>query len=54
MLDYPLPVWFYSIRTSPVGMLDPKNIGVAVGIPLISCLQTEIAWGVFLPSSPPG
>ena len=25
VLDYPLPVWLYSIRTSPIEMLDPKT-----------------------------
>ena len=42
ILAYPLPVWLYSIHTSPIGMLDPKNMGIAVGISLLSCLQAEI------------
>ena len=51
ILDYPVLVWLYSISTSPIGMLDPKNMGVAVGISLLSCLQAqaEIACGVCLP-----
>ena len=52
---------------SPNGNLDPKNIGIAVGISLISCLEAEIhafevwrppSWifplPVWLPSSPIG
>ena len=31
-----------SILMSPNGKQDPKNIGVAVGISLISCLEAEI------------
>ena len=51
------PSWIIHFRfgctiTIPIGMLDPKIMGVAVGISLLSCLQAEIAWGVFLP--PPG
>ena len=39
---FPLPVWSHSNLTSPNGKLEPKNIGVAVGISLISCLEAEI------------
>ena len=35
---FPLPVCSFSIFTSPNGKLDPENIGIAVGISLISCL----------------
>ena len=38
---FPLPVWSHNILTSPNGMLDPENIGVAVGTLLISCLGAE-------------
>ena len=38
----PLPVWSHSIPMSSNGKLDPENIGVAVGISLISCLGAEI------------
>ena len=38
---FPLPVQSHSIFTSPNGMLDPENIGIAVGILLISCLGVE-------------
>ena len=31
-----------SIRTSPTELLDPENVGVAVGILLLSFIQTEI------------
>ena len=43
---FPLPVWSHSIRISPSGMLDFKNVGLAVGISVISCvlpcLEAEI------------
>ena len=51
-MDYPLPVWLHSICTNPVGMLDPKNIGAAFGISLISCLEAELhAFEVYMPPS---
>ena len=37
-----LPVQSHSILVSPDGKLDPENIGMAVGISLISCLEAEI------------
>ena len=47
-IDRP-PSWIFlllvrshSILMSPNGKLDPKNIGIAVGISLISCLKAEI------------
>ena len=42
MPSFLLPVWARGIRPSPVGKLDPKAIGVAVGIALISSVQAEI------------
>ena len=39
---FSLPVWSHSILMSPIGKLDPKNIGIAVEISLISCLEAEI------------
>ena len=39
---FPLPVWSHSILMSPNGKLDPGNIGIAVGISLISCVEAEI------------
>ena len=42
----PLPVLPHSISTSPSGMLDLKNVGLAIGFPVISCvlpcLEAEI------------
>ena len=29
---FPLPVWSHCSLVSPIGKLDPKNIGIAVGI----------------------
>ena len=40
--NFPLPVWSHSHVMIPNGKLDPENIGIAVGIPLISCLEAEI------------
>ena len=34
----PLPVLSHSIRISPSGMLDLKNVGFAVGISVLSCV----------------
>ena len=53
---FPLPVLSHSIRISPSGMLDLKNVGFAVGISVISCvlpyLEAEIhAFAVFWPPS---
>ena len=49
---FPLPVWSHSILMSPIGKLDPENIGIAVGISLTSCLGTEIhAFEVWRPPS---
>ena len=39
---FPLPVWSHSHVMSPNGKLDPENIGIAVGISLISRLRAEI------------
>ena len=51
-MDFPHPVWSHSIRISPSGMLDLKNVGFAVGISVKSrvlpCLEVEIhAFEVF-------
>ena len=53
---FPLPVLSHSIRISPSGMLDLKNVGFAVGISVISCvlpcLEAEIhAFEDFWPPS---
>ena len=39
---FPIPVWSHSLLVCPNGKLDPENIGIAVGISLISCLEAEI------------
>ena len=46
MLDFRLPVWSHSIETISIGLLDPENIGVAVGISFLSHLEAEILGGV--------
>ena len=52
MPSFLLAVWVRGIRPSPVGKLDPKNMGVAVGIALISSVQAEIhAFDVYRPPS---
>jgi len=37
-----LPVLSYSIDTCPFGKAYPENIGIAVGIALLSSVETEI------------
>ena len=39
---FTLPVWSHSLLMSLIGKVDPENIGIAVGISLISCLEAEI------------
>ena len=39
---FPLPVQSHSILMNPNGKLGPENIGIAVEISLISCLEAEI------------
>ena len=39
---FPLPVRSHSLLVSLIGKLDPENIGIAVGMSLISCLVVEI------------
>ena len=49
---FSLPVWSHSLLVSLIGKLDPENIGMAVGISLISCLGAEIhAFEVLMPPS---
>ena len=51
-MDFSLPVWSHSILMSLNGKLDPENIGIAVGILLISRLEAEIhAFEVWRPPS---
>jgi len=45
ILDLSLPVCLDSIVGITVGLLDPKNIGLAVGIALLSCVQVEFPHG---------
>ena len=40
--NFPHPVWSHSILMSPNRKLDPENIGIVVGISLISRLGAEI------------
>jgi hypothetical protein len=56
MLDFRLPVWLHSIETTSTELLDPENIGVAVGISFLSHLQAEIQGGgvVSTPLGPQG
>jgi len=43
ILDLSLPVRSDSVVGITVGLLDPKNIGLAVGIALLSCVQLEFS-----------
>jgi len=42
ILNFQLPDRSHSISSNPIGLLDPENIGIAVRIVLLSCLQVEI------------
>ena len=42
MLDFQLPVWYDSIVSSSVGLLDPKHTCLALEIAFLHCLQAEI------------
>jgi len=41
ILNLSLPVWSDSILGITVGLLDSENIGLAVGIALLLCVQPE-------------
>jgi len=41
ILDLSLPVRSDSIAGSTIGLLDPENIGLVVGIALLICVQLE-------------
>jgi len=43
ILDLSLPVRSDSIVGITVGLLDPQNIGLVVGIALLSCVQLEFS-----------
>jgi len=49
ILDFPLPVWSYSIPGVSIGLLDLENRGVAVEIVSLGGIEAEIRWGYFLP-----
>ena len=42
ILEFRLPVVSGRIRNSPIDSLDLENVGVAVGIALLSSLQAEL------------
>ena len=39
---FPLPVWSHCSLVSPIGKLDPENMGIAAGISSISRLEAEL------------
>ena len=49
ILDFPLPVWSYSIPSVSIRLLDLENRGVAVEILSLGGIEAEIRWGYFLP-----
>ena len=49
MLGFRLPVISDNIVTFIFGMLDPDNVGIVVGISLLSHLKAELWWGNFTP-----
>jgi len=40
--DVQLTLTSHNNRTTPVVLSDPENVGLAVGISLLSCVQVEI------------
>ena len=42
IFDLPVTLTSKSIQTNYTVFLDPENVGVAVGISLLSCIQAEI------------
>ena len=52
ILDFRLPVTSDGVCNGAVVFLDPENMGAAVGIILLSCLQAEICLGWFHPLPP--
>jgi len=42
VMDIPLTLTTHSIRTSAVKLVDPENIGIAVGISLLSCMHFRL------------
>jgi len=42
ILDFLLPVWSDNIPSGPIGFRDSENIGIAVDIAFLTCLQAEI------------
>ena len=42
MSDIPVTLMSESIHTSYIGLLDPENVGIAVGISLLSYTKAEI------------
>jgi hypothetical protein len=42
MLDFRLPVTFFSIRYITIDFLDPENMGEAVGILSLSAIDPEL------------
>ena len=47
ILDFPLPVWSYSIPSVSIRLLDLENGGVAVDILFLCGIEAEIRWGYF-------
>jgi hypothetical protein len=39
---YTLPLTSRNVVTSPILFSDPENVGIAVGISLLSCIEAEI------------
>jgi hypothetical protein len=48
MFDLPVTPTWESIRTSPTVFPDPDNMGIAVGISFLSCIEAEIRFVSFL------
>ena len=42
ILEFPLPVWLYSIAVNSIGYLNPENMRVAFEISFLSLIGAEI------------
>ena len=50
ILDFPPPGWSYSVPSVSIGLLDPENTKVDVGILSLGGIEPEIRWGYLTPN----
>jgi hypothetical protein len=49
IVNFPLPVWSYSIQSVSIRFLDLENGEVAVDILFLCAIEAEIRWVFFTP-----